>query len=417
MSERSKELLSRIFDAAIAAADAFGPTRAALPPPPAGRTLVLGAGKAAVPMARAVESAWPGAVEGFVVVPHGYEGALGSIEILAAGHPVPDKASESAARRMLEMAGELEAQDMLLLLVSGGASALLAAPVEEISLKQKAQFTENLLRSGRNIREVNAIRRELSEIKGGGLWRAALPAQVVNLLVSDVVGDDPAFIGGAPGIPPANMDAYEENLSSFDFSSLPSNIKRIIERERMGRQPLATGSPARRIVLRGADMLAGAGEAARTLGLEVVDLGDAIEGEALSLARDMAQRTRRLGNDPDMRKPIVMISGGEATVTHAGGGRGGPNSEFALAFALATEGIEDVAVLAADSDGIDGTGPHAGVLTSNESVAAARERGLDPEAALRAHDSATFFESTGELIITGPTHTNVSDFRAILIGA
>lgn len=377
MTEDPRTLLRALFDAAVAAADPAQCLPPFLPPPPRGRTLVVGAGKAAAAMARAVETHWPAALEGFVVTRYGFGLPCERIEVVEAAHPVPDDASVAAARRALALVSGLTEDDLLLALISGGGSALMTLPAPGITLAQKQARTRELLRSGAAIREINAERKRMSAIKGGRLAAAAMPAHVVTLAISDVPGDDPADIASGPTVP-------------------------------------APGDPAAarcdtRVIASARTSLEAAARAARAAGIEPVILGDAVEGEACEVARTMAALAR------ERDAPCVLLSGGETTVTVRGNGRGGRNTEFLLALAMALDGTANISAIACDTDGIDGTEDNAGALVTADTLVRARSMGLDPQAFLADNNAYEFFAALGDLVVTGPTRTNVNDFRAILI--
>lgn len=378
--------LKGLFERALEAADTRPLMRRLLPSrPSSGRLLVLGAGKAAAAMAKAVEEAWGEGLAGLVVVPDGYELELESIELQSAGHPIPDERGEAAARKMMMLAGELGEGDTLLALFSGGGSALLPLPKVGLSLADKQRRTEVLLKSGAPISEINQLRRSLSAIKGGGLARAAKPARILSFIASDVPGDDPADVASGPSIlPKAERDAGEDGDQIH-------------------------------VIVSAKEALAAAEQAARGAGLEVALLGDDLEGEASQLGRNhalMAMEARRLKS---RKAPLLILSGGEAVVTVTGPGRGGPNMEYLLSLSIELDGADGIWALAADSDGNDGSSGVAGALSGPGSLEAAKAAGLDPAKLLADNDSLRFFEATGGVVRTGPTLTNVNDFRAILI--
>ena len=406
-------LLRALFAAALAAADPRPATLAALPEPPRGRVLVLAVGKAAAPMAQAVEEAWsdrlaPERMTGLVVTPDGHDLPLARFETLSAAHPVPDARSEYAARRCLQAAAALQAGDLLLMLLSGGGSALLAAPAPGLTLVDEVGATRTLLEAGLPIGIVNAVRRRISAIKGGRLALAAYRARVLNLIVSDVPGDDPAVVASGPTLPSA-VDAPEHALAL-----LGPKLREALSR---GEPPPEPGDPRlpeteTHVILRARDMLAAAAQAASAAGCEVMQLGDCIEGDARSVAAAHAQLVREL-QAARRNRPLVIFSGGETGVRVTGGGRGGRNTEYLLALGLALEGTAGVHALAADTDGLDGRGGHAGAILAPDSLARWIALGADAPACLASNDSRTAFERSGDLIVTGPTRTNLNDFRAI----
>ena len=416
MTKTARDLLEALF---ITAVDAALPARCLpphLPPPPAGRTVVIGAGKGAGAMARAVEENWPGPFEGLVVTRRGHGVPCETIEVIEAAHPVPDGAGEAAARRILDAVANLTADDLVLFLVSGGGSALLSLPAPGLSLDDKRAVTAALLRSGAAIGEINCVRKHLSAIKGGRLAAAAHPAQFVSLLISDVPGDDPAVIASGPGI--ADPGSFAEARAVLEKYAIepPAAVRPHLdaaadETPKPGDPRLAN---ARAILCAApAESHQCAAALARSQNIEPVLLGDALEGEARELAQSHAALARETLEAGDL--PAVLISGGEATVTIAGQGRGGPNAEYALALALALEGTAAIYAIACDTDGIDGSEDNAGALVGPDTLARARAASLDPAAHLADNDAYGFFEALGDLVVTGPTRTNVNDFRAILI--
>ncbi|MBM3515496.1 MAG: glycerate kinase [Alphaproteobacteria bacterium] len=419
MIDNPRQFLRQLFDVAVAAAQPSRVIASALPPLPRGRVIVLGGGKGAVAMAEAVEAAWPGRCSGVVVVRDGYARPTREIEVVEAGHPVPDERGVAAARRVLELAQAAGADDLVLCLISGGASAALALPRAGVSLAEKQAITKHLLACGATIHEINAVRKHLSMIKGGQLAAAAAPARVAALIVSDVIGDDIATIGSGPTV--ADPTTATEALSILDRHGAP--VSETI------RQGLASGAwetvkslPARttsRIIVRPRDALDAAKRWAETKGVVVVDLGDGFGREATVVA---AQHLPKIVEAATGGRPTLILSGGEATVVIKGQGTGGPNTEFAVALALGLHqaglhqsGLDHVWFLAADTDGTDGIGGHAGATIEPGFVAKCRGLGLDPVAALAANDTAGLLARTGHLLVTGPTFTNVNDFRAILV--
>ena len=412
MSEDPRRVLRRLLDAALASAQPARCVLPHLPEPPAGRTVVVGAGKAAATMARAVEDHWAGPLEGLVVTRYGHRVPTRAVEVVEAAHPVPDAGGREAAARILSLAEGLSANDLALCLVSGGGSALLTLPAPGIELADKQAMTGALLRSGAAIDEINAVRKHLSAIKGGRLGAACHPARVVSLLISDVPGDDPAVIGSGPTVPdPTTFADARAVLRKYGIDEPAALIRHL---ERGGEETPKEGDPRlaeaeTRMVATPAMALAAAANAAREAGYEPAILGDALEGEARVLAREHAQLAR------DAAPGTVLLSGGEATVTVTGAGRGGPNAEYALALASALGGAPGVFAVACDTDGIDGTEDNAGALVTPDTLARARAAGEDAAARLAANDAYGFFAGIGDLVMTGPTLTNVNDFRAILV--
>ena len=413
MSDDPRLLLRRLLDAALASAQPAQCVPPHLPEPPAGRTVVVGAGKAAATMARAVEDHWKGPLEGLVVTRYGHRVPTERIEVVEAAHPVPDAGGREAAARILSLAEGLSADDLALCLISGGGSALLTLPTPGIELADKQAVTGALLRSGAAIGEINCVRKHLSAIKGGRLGAACQPARVVSLLISDVPGDDPAVIGSGPTVPdPTTFGDALAVLQKYEIDEPATLIRHLAsgaEETPKAGDPRLAGAETR-IVATPAMALAAAAEAAREVGYEPVILGDALEGEARALAREHAGLAR------DAAPGTVLLSGGEATVTVTGTGRGGPNAEYSLALALALDGAPGVFATACDTDGIDGTEDNAGAQVTPDTLARARQAGEDAAARLAANDAYGFFARLGDLVMTGPTLTNVNDFRAILVG-
>lgn len=419
-----RQLLRRLFAAGLAAADparCVPPALAAIEPPgPGGRLIVVGAGKASAAMARAVEAHWPGPLSGLVVTRYGHGVPCSRIEIVEAAHPVPDAAGEAAAARILALVGGLTVNDRVLALISGGGSALLAAPAAGVTLPQKRALTSALLRSGASIGEINGVRKQLSAIKGGRLALAAWPAPVLTLAISDVPGDDPAVIASGPTVgDPGDGAAALAILERYGIPLDPALRARLAAGELATPKPDDPRLARSRFVLLASprQMLEAAAAEALRCGVTPLILGDAIEGEAREVARvhaGIALACSRHGFPAG--KPCVLLSGGETTVTLRGeGGRGGRNSEFLLGLALALDGAPGIAALAADSDGIDGSEDNAGAFVDPQTPARARALGLDGRAALAANDAWGYFAALGDLLVTGPTLTNVNDFRAILV--
>ncbi len=414
-AQSQREILRRLFDAAVAAADPAKVLAPHLPDPPRGRTLVLAAGKAAASMARAVERHWPGDLSGLAVTRYGHGVDCANIEIIEAGHPLPDAAGRAASERFLELAAALTQDDLLLCLMSGGASALLVEPAAGLSLDEKQAVSRALLHSGAPIDEMNCVRKHLSAIKGGRLAAAAYPAHVATLAISDVPGDDPAVIGSGPTVGDPTTCADALAIAAKRGIELPETAVSALsdgrwESIKPDDPVLATGTF--RLIARPADAQIAAAEAARASGLAPVLLGDDLEGEARDLAADHARMALAA-------RPGVILSGGETTVTveasDAPPGRGGRNCEYLLALAIALDGAPGISALACDTDGIDGTEDAAGACIGPDTLMRAAALGLDAEAMLRGHDSYTFFDRLGDLIVTGPTRTNVNDFRAICV--
>ena len=415
-----REILRELFDTGLGAADPASCVPPALPAPGDGRLVVVGAGKAAAAMARAVEAAWPGDLDGLVVTRYGHGVPCRHIEVVEAAHPVPDAAGVEAARRILERVSRCGVEERVLFLASGGGSALLAAPVEGLGLEQKQALTSQLLRSGAAIDEINCVRKHLSAVKGGCLALAAWPAPVLTLAISDVPGDAAAVIASGPTV--ADPSTCADALAVLDRYglALPATLREglrsgALETPKPGDPRLARSTF--RLVASPRQMLQAAAARARTLGLSPLILGDALEGEAREVGRALAGvalSCRRHG-DP-LAAPCVLLSGGETTVTVRGRGSGGRNTEFLLGLALALDGAPGIHALAADTDGIDGSEDNAGAFVTPQTLARARAAGVDARVALAANDAWGFFSALDDLLVTGPTRTNVNDFRAILVG-
>ncbi|PVH29323.1 glycerate kinase type-2 family protein [Pararhodobacter oceanensis] len=412
-------LLRALFARAVEVADPMRALAAHLPEKPAGRVVVIGAGKASARMAEAVEAAW-GPCEGLVITRYGYARECAGIEIVEAAHPVPDAAGAEATARMLDLLADLGAGDFVLALISGGASSLLVAPVEGVTLAEKQAVNAALLASGAPIGQMNVLRKHLSRVKGGQLAAAAYPARMLALMISDVPGDDPAFIGSGPTVGDASSSAEALEVARRWGIELPESVTRALAEQS---SVVAPGDPRlsrceNRVIAAPAQSLQAAAELAQGEGCEVQLLGDALEGEARELAAEharqaMALKARRRAGDP----PLVLLSGGEVTVTRRGDGSGGPNAEYCLALALALDGAAGIYGLACDTDGVDGAAEVAGAVIGPETLARAQALGLDAEAALACNDAHGFFGALGDQVVTGPTLTNVNDFRAIMITA
>lgn len=418
-SAEARAFLERLFEAAVGAADPLRCVPPHLPPRPKGRTVAVGAGKASAAMARAVEADWDGPISGLVVTRDGYGVACERIEIVEASHPVPDARGREAAARILALAHGLGPDDLLLALISGGASALLALPASGLTLADKQAVNKALLRCGAAISEMNCVRKHLSAIKGGRLAAAAAPARVATLLVSDVPGDDPAIIGSGPTVPDPTTFADARAVIAKYGIEVPPAVRARLERgddetPKPG-DPRLAGATAT-LVARPIASLEAAAQIARAAGVAPLILGDAIEGEAREVAQvhaGIAASVRRHGHP--VRVPAVLLSGGETTVTVRGQGRGGRNAEFLLALAVALGGAPGVFGVAGDTDGIDGSETNAGALIAPDTLARAGRLGIDAKAKLADNDGFGFFAALGDLLVTGPTLTNVNDFRAVLV--
>ncbi len=414
MTPAPDTLLRMLFDAAVNAAGAGAAVPRHLPPPPRGRTVVIGAGKAAAAMAASAEAHWKGPLAGLVVAPYGHGAPTSRIDVLEAAHPVPDAAGARAAERIFEAVRGLTADDLVLALMSGGASALLALPAAGLTLDDKRQVTRSLLRSGAAISEMNCVRKHLSAIKGGRLALAAAPAPVVTLVISDVPGDDPSTVGSGPTIADPTTFADARAILAKYRIHLPPAVARHMEAgadETPKPGDARLGAAQSVIIADAKSALAAAALKARASGIETLVLGDDIEGEA----REVAAAHAALVLGEKRARPFVVISGGETTVTVRGNGRGGRNSEYLLALAVALDGARGVYALAADTDGIDGVETNAGAVMTPDTLSRARALGIDPAAHLADNDAFGFFAALGDLVTTGPTRTNVNDFRAILV--
>ncbi|MCB8876174.1 glycerate kinase type-2 family protein [Acidisoma silvae] len=411
-----------MFQAAIDSASPSHTLPAHLPAPPRGRTIVVGAGKAAASMAQAVERAWPQdkPMSGLVVTRYGHGvGPLDRIEVVEASHPVPDAAGEAAALRILDLVRGLTPDDLVLCLISGGGSALLAAPLPGVTLADKQAINRALLRSGAAIEEMNCVRKHLSAVKGGRLAQAAAPAPLVTLVISDVPGDDPSVIASGPTVGDATTQADARAVLARYGIDLPPAVAAVLANARY--EPPKPGDVAfahaeTRMIATPQAALEAAATVARAAGITPVILGDAIEGESREVGRVMAGialQAARHGQPAGA--PCVLLSGGETTVTVRGSGRGGRNVEFLLALAIALKGSAGISAIAGDTDGVDGAEEIAGAVIGPGTLAKALKLALSPQAALDGNDGHGFFEALGTQVVTGPTLTNVNDFRAILI--
>jgi glycerate 2-kinase len=419
MTKEPRVLLRSLFDAAVVAADPACVLAHYLPPPPKGRTIVIGAGKAAASMARAFEAAWPGDYSGLVVTRYGYNVPTRKIEVIEAAHPVPDAAGLDGAQKLLARVSGLTADDLVICLISGGASALLPLPLAGLELADEQAVARELLRCGATISEMNCVRRHLSAIKGGRLGQACHPAHLVTLLISDIPGDDPADIGSGPTIADPTTCADALAIIARYEITVPPNVRDILvsgrgESVKPGDPHLANSEM--RMIATPQMALDAAAKRARENGLEAYILSDRIEGESRDVGKVMAalalQVARR--NEPFVA-PCVLLSGGETTVTVRGSGRGGRNVEFLLSLALTLDGEPGVHAIAGDTDGVDGAEEIAGAYIAPDTLERAWAKGIKPQDSLAANDGHGFFQALGDSVITGPTLTNVNDFRAILI--
>jgi len=411
------KILQDIFRAAVDSALPGPVVPPALPEKPRGRCVVIGAGKASAAMAAAVDAAWPDvALSGVVVTRYGHAVPAGRIEILEAAHPVADAMSETAATRIAEAVRNLGPDDLVLALMSGGGSALMALPVAGLTLADKQQITQSLLLSGANIREMNLVRRHLSAIKGGKLASLAHPARVVSLIISDVPGDNPSDVASGPTVADSSTPAQAlAILARYAIPVSPGVRKALMEQQE---DPLLRAVHAdTRLIATPSLALDAAAEVARKHGITPLILGDALEGESRELGIVMAgiaKSVQQYGHP--VKKPAVLLSGGETTVTVTGSaGKGGRNTEFLLSLACALDSQQAIWAIAGDSDGIDGTEDAAGAIIFPDTLSRGRLAGLTASDYLRQHDSYSFFHATGDLLMTGPTLTNVNDIRAILI--
>ncbi|QLF71917.1 glycerate kinase (plasmid) [Peteryoungia desertarenae] len=415
----ARSALKRVFDAAVRSASPYDAVLKHLPEKPKGRCIVVGAGKASAAMAAALDAAWPDVeLSGTVVTRYGHAVPAGRIEILEASHPVPDDNSLKAAEKILETVRDLRPDDLVIALISGGGSALMVAPAGHMTLADKQAVNRALLASGATISEMNAVRKHLSRIKGGRLAQAAYPARVVSLLISDVPGDNPSEIASGPTVPDPTTCAMVSEIVERYAIELPDSVRDVLAN---GEETPKPGAFETHVSVIAAPKLAleAAAEEAGLLGLTPLILGDSIEGEARDVGTVMAGIATSVSvHGYPVRGPAMLLSGGETTVSIAKGcnGRGGRNTEFLLSLALALKGQENVWALAGDSDGIDGVEDAAGAIVMPDTLSRMQSAGMDPRASLSNHDSYTAFRAIGDLVVTGPTLTNVNDIRAILIG-
>ena len=420
MDERA--VMRRMFDAAVKTAMPDIAVPANLPPPPSGRTIVVGAGKAAAAMARAVDLNWPDdrPLSGLVVTRYGHGvGALRRIEVVEASHPVPDAAGQEAAARILDMVRGLSAEDLVLCLISGGGSALLSLPAPGITLADKQAINAALLKSGAGIHEMNAVRKHLSAIKAGRLAAAAVPAEVLSLIISDVPGDDPSVIASGPTAPDSSTLAEARAVLRRYGIKAPPAVQALLENA--DAETPKPGDPTfarttNRVIATPQASLEAAAKVAAHAGYRPLILGDSIEGEASEVGRVMSGIARQvvLYDEPTLA-PCALISGGETTVTIRGRGRGGRNVEYLLSLAVCLNGLERVYAIACDTDGVDGADEVAGAIIAPDTLERAKALGINAIESLADNDGHGFFEALGDQVVTGPTLTNVNDFRAILV--
>lgn len=408
-------LLTALFKTAVARADPMLCLEPHLPPRTKGRLVVIGAGKASARMAEALEAVY-GPCEGLVITRYGYGRPTKGIEIIEAAHPVPDAAGVAATRRMIDLVRTLGPDDQIVALISGGGSSLLCAPVTGLSLLDKQGLNAALLASGMPISQMNVVRKQVSAVKGGKLAAAAHPAQIFSLVISDVPGDDPSEIASGPTV--GSNATPEMALAALDKwgVTLPDRVRQAIANAPAPIRPddPRLGGARLAIIAAPAQSLAAAKAQAEALGIDVQLLGDALEGEARDLAYTHAALAQSLASKP-LDRPVLLLSGGECTVTRRGDGRGGPNAEYVLAAALALKGHRQIHVLACDTDGVDGVEEVAGAYAGPETLGHAAGLGVSAEQALAQNDAHSFFKAVGSQIVTGPTLTNVNDFRALLI--
>lgn len=419
MTPPPREFLRRLFEAAIASAQPALCIPRHLPAPAAGRTIVLGAGKASAAMAQAVEQAWPGPLCGLVVTRYGYEVPCSRIEIVQAAHPVPDACGRAAAQRMLDLVHGLNENDLVLCLISGGGSALLPAPLAPLTLGDKQALHRALLRSGASISEVNCVRRHLSAIKGGRLAAACHPARVVTLLISDVPGDRPMDIASGPTAADPSTCADALAILQRYRIEVPDAVLQVLQSGQG--ESIKPGDPRLRrselrLIATPQMALEAAARCAQSDGVAAHILGDAIEGEARDVGKVLAAIALQVKRHAQpFAPPCVLLSGGETTVTVRGAGRGGRNVEFLLSLGISLQAEAGVYAIAADTDGVDGVEEIAGAYLGPDSLARCWASGTVPSDFLAANDAHSFFKALGDSLVTGPTHTNVNDFRAILI--
>ena len=419
--DRRLLLLRSLFDAAVAAAQPALCLPQHLPEPPTGRTLVIGAGKASAAMARALEDHWPGPLEGLVVTRYGYDVPCERIEIVQAAHPVPDAAGLAASQRIAQLVTGLTADDLVIALISGGGSSLLVAPGEGLTLADKQAVNAALLASGATISEMNCVRRHLSSLKGGRLGALCHPAQLLTLLISDVPGDSPMDIASGPTVADATTCADALAIVQRYQIAMPDAMRQLLE---SGAGETVKPGDARlqhssvRMITAPQIALESAAQVARAAGITPYILGDSLEGEARDVAKTLAGITRQVAlRGQPFQAPCVLLSGGETTVTLRGKGRGGRNVEFLLALAVALGDLKGIYALAGDTDGVDGIEEIAGALFTPDTLARAWAQGMNPRVYLDQNDAHSFFQALGDAVLTGPTLTNVNDFRAILINA
>lgn len=410
-----RTLMEEMFEAAVKRASAADCLPPHLPPPPAGRTVVVGAGKAAAAMARAVETVWSGPLSGLVITRYGHGVPCERIEVVEASHPVPDDAGAIATQRMIALLRDLGEDDLVLCLWSGGGSALMPAPASNLDMADERSVTSAMLASGATIHEMNCVRKHLSAVKGGRLALAAGRARIETFVISDVPGDDPATIASGPTVPdPTTREAALAVIDHFGIA-VSDRVREWLD-DPASETPKTLPRSRCTIIATPSMALKAAADVAQAAGYRTEILGADIEGEARDVAAQHAALVQSIiAGKSSIAAPCILISGGETTVTIKGGGRGGRNAEYLLALAIELEGISGIHAIAADTDGIDGSEDNAGAMIDSDTLAIARRRDLDPVALLGDNDAYRFFEALDALVVTGPTLTNVNDFRAIII--
>ncbi|MEX0346212.1 MAG: glycerate kinase [Rhizobiaceae bacterium] len=414
-----RDFLVSLFDAAVAAANPELSIPKFLPDPPAGRTVVIGAGKGSAQMARALENCWGGPLDGVVVTRYGFGVDCEQIEIIEASHPVPDQAGLLASQRLLDAVSGLTSDDLVIALISGGGSALLPAPAGRLTLEDEIGLNRTLLASGAPISAMNTIRKHVSRIKGGRLAAAAHPARVLSLIVSDIPGDDPAQVASGPTVAgEGDRDDALAAIRRFGIEVPENVLAHISSAASAAPQPIdpVFANHEHHVIASAAVSLEAAQTEARSQGIEAIILSDTIEGESREAAKVHAAIAREIANrGRPFAKPVVLLSGGETTVTVRGDGKGGRNTEFLLSLAMDIDGVEGIHALSADTDGIDGSEDNAGAFADAGSAGRMRDKGLDPAVFLNNNDAWTAFDAIGDIFAPGPTGTNVNDLRAILI--
>lgn len=409
----ARTILRTLFDVAVAATTPESCMADWLPPRPAGNVVVVGAGKAAASMACELERQWSGPLSGAVIVPYQHGVTCASIDVIEASHPIPDESSLAATRVLLRYVSDLQATDTVVCLLSGGGSSLMTLPLTGITLSEKQRITSQLLRSGASIHEINAVRKKLSGVKGGRLAAACAPAEVITFIISDVPGNDPSIVASGPTSPDTtSMEDVVSILARYEVPVSDATMRAMYAGNAVA---TATREADIHILATSDDALQAAAAKATELGITPCVLGD-LNGDARALAEEHARLALDIadGNGP-IDAPCVILSGGETTVRVTGKGRGGRNGEYALALVLALEGHPSIFALAADTDGIDGSGDNAGSYVAPDTLQRAAAQSINARQLQTDNDSYQFFEKTGDLVITGPTRTNVNDFRALLI--